>query len=96
MPDKSMSPETMSEKPTSAETTSEEAALEDLPPNQFGNGIGWGFGVLAAVVLIVIISWGWGGQGRGWGRDNQLAHMMPPAVSAANGPATRSGFAGGR
>jgi hypothetical protein len=48
----------------------------------------------AAVILMIIVSWGWSGQGRGWGRNNQLAHMMPPAVSSTNGPATRSGMAG--
>ena len=59
-----------------------------------GSGIGWGFAVLAAVIIMIIIGWGWGGgQGRGWGRDNQLAHMLPLAVGPNSGPATRSGMA---
>ena len=66
---------------------------DDLPSQQRENGIGWSFGILAAVILMIIISWGFGGHGRGWGRDNQLAHMMPPAVSSDNGPATRSNAA---
>jgi hypothetical protein len=77
------------------EATPNEAMPDDLPPRQFATGIGWGFAVLAAVVLTIIVSWSWGGQGRGWGRNNRLAHMMPPAVSSMNGPATRSGLAGG-
>jgi hypothetical protein len=72
----------------------DEAMPNGLPPRQHESGAGWGFAVLAAVVLIIVVSWGWGGQGRGWGRDNRLAHMMPPAVSPMNGPATRSGMAG--
>jgi hypothetical protein len=71
-----------------------DAMPEDLPPRQYGSGVGWGFGILAAVILMIIVSWGWSGQGRGWGRNNQLAHMMPPVVSSTNGPATRSGMAG--
>jgi hypothetical protein len=71
-----------------------EATPEDPPSRQYGSDIGWGCAVLAAVILMIIVSWSWGGQGRGWGRDNQLAHMMPPAVGATNGPATRSGLAG--
>jgi len=84
----------MSDEPTLEQATSEDLPPKGFPQNQFGNGIGWGLGVLGAVVLVILLSWGWGGRGRGWGRDNQLAHMMPPAVNAANGPATRSGLAG--
>jgi hypothetical protein len=59
-----------------------------------GPGIGWGFAVLAAVIIVIIIGWGWGGsQGLGWGRDNQLAHMMPLAAGPTSGPASRSGAA---
>jgi len=39
---------------------------------------------------VILAGWGWAGQGRGWGRSNQMAHMMPPAVSSTNGPATRA------
>jgi hypothetical protein len=63
------------------------------PPRQQGTDVGWGFAILAAVILMILVGWGWGGgQGRGWGR-NQMAHMMPPAVSAGDGPATRTGAA---
>lgn len=64
----------------------------DLPARGDGSGLGWGFAVLAAILLMILISWGTSGQGRGWGRDNRLAHMMPPAMSATNGPATRSAY----
>ena len=40
--------------------------------------------------VVIVVGWGWAGQGRGWGRSNQMAHMMPPAVSSTNGPATRA------
>jgi hypothetical protein len=54
----------------------------------------WGFAVAAAIIIIIMIGWGWTGQGRGWGRNNQLAHIMPPAaVSSSNGPASRSNSA---
>jgi hypothetical protein len=68
---------------------------DDTPSRQFESGIGWSFGVLAAVILMIIVSWAFGGHGRGWGRDNALAHKMPPAVSSDNGPATRSNAASG-
>lgn len=55
---------------------------------------GWGFAILAAVIAVILVGWGWAGQGRGWGRSNQMAHMMPPAVSSTNGPATRAAIAG--
>jgi hypothetical protein len=53
----------------------------------------WGFAIAAAVIVIIMVGWGWTGHGRGWGRNNQLAHMMPVAVSSSNGPATRSNSA---
>jgi hypothetical protein len=62
---------------------------DDVPPRQSETGIGWGFAILAAVILMIIVGWGWG-WGWGWGRGNQIAHMMPPAVSTTNGPATRA------
>jgi hypothetical protein len=63
---------------------------DDVPPRRYGTDVGWGFAILAAVILMIIVGWGWSGQGRGWGRGNQMAHMMPPAVSSTNGPATRA------
>jgi hypothetical protein len=63
---------------------------DDGPLRPSGTDAGWGFAILAAVIAVILVSWGWAGQGRGWGRSNQMAHMMPPAVSSTNGPATRS------
>jgi hypothetical protein len=63
---------------------------DEVPQRRYENGMGWGFAVLAAVVAVILLGWAWGGHGRGWGRDNQLAHMMPPAAANSNdGPATR-------
>jgi hypothetical protein len=67
--------------------------MPDHIPSQPVESVSWGFGVLAAIILMIIVSWAFGGRGHGWGRDNALAHMMPPAVSADNGPATRSNAA---
>jgi len=67
----------------------------NLSSRQRRESIGWGFAVLAAILVIIFIGWGWSGQGRGWGRNNQMAHMTPPAVNADNGPATRSNSASG-
>jgi|GEM_PF-1978468 hypothetical protein len=66
---------------------------DDVPPRPFGTDAGWGFAILAAVIVVILLGWGWAGQGRGWGRSNQMAHMMPPAASSTNGPATRAGTA---
>jgi hypothetical protein len=63
---------------------------DDRPPRPSGTDAGWGFAILAAVIAVILTGWGWAGQGRGWGRSNQMAHMMPPAVSSTNGPATRA------
>lgn len=63
------------------------------PSRQSDLGAAWGFAVAAAVIVIIMIGWGWTGQGRGWGHRTQLAHMMPPAVSSNDGPATRSNSA---
>ncbi len=64
---------------------------DELPPPRYDTGIGWSFALLAAIIGIIVVAWGWGGHGRGWGRDNQLAHMMPPAAGGSNdGPATRA------
>ena len=63
---------------------------DDVPPRPFGTDAGWGFAILAAVIVVILLGWGWAGQGRGWGRSNPMAHMMPPAVSPTNGPATRA------
>lgn len=68
---------------------------DDTPSRHMESGVGWGFAIFAGVVLLIIVSWAFGGHGRGWGRKNELAHMMPPAVSADNGPATRSNAASG-
>jgi hypothetical protein len=69
--------------------------MPELPSQPSGSGVGWGMAVLGAVLFVILIALGFGGHGHGWGRDNQLAHMMPPAVgSSADGPATRSGAAG--
>jgi hypothetical protein len=68
---------------------------DDTPSRPAERGFGWGFGIFAAVILLIIVSWAFSGHGRGWGRNNGLAHMMPPAVGADNGPATRSNAAGG-
>jgi hypothetical protein len=68
---------------------------DDTPSRPTERGFGWGFGIFAAVILLIIVSWAFGGHGRGWGRQNGLAHMMPPAVGADNGPATRSNAANG-
>jgi hypothetical protein len=54
------------------------------------SGVGWGIAVLGAVLMFILLAWGFGGHG--WGRGGQLAHMMPPAVSSENGPATRTGI----
>jgi hypothetical protein len=63
---------------------------DEVPPPPFEN-VGWGFAVLAAVVAIILLSWSASDRGRGWGRDNQLAHMMPPAAASPNdSPATRA------
>ena len=63
---------------------------DEVPPPQY-ESVGWGFAVLAAVVAMILLSWSAGGHGRGWGRDNQLAHMMPPAAASSNdSPATRA------
>jgi len=63
---------------------------DDMPPRPSGRDVGSGFAILAAVIAVILVGWGWAGQGRGWGRSNQMAHMMPPAVSSTNGPATRA------
>ena len=63
---------------------------DDRPPRPSGTDAGWGFAILAAVIVVILVGWGWAGQGRGWGRSNPMAHMMPPAVSSTNGPATRA------
>ena len=63
---------------------------DDGSPGPAGTDAGWGFAILAAVIAVILVGWGWAGQGRGWGRSNQMAHMMPPAVSSTNGPATRA------
>ena len=64
--------------------------LNERPPRPSGTDAGWGFAILAAVIAVILVGWGWAGAGRGWGRNNQMAHMMPPAVSSTNGPATRA------
>ena len=64
--------------------------LNERPPRPSGTDAGWGFAILAAVIAVILVGWGWAGQGRGWGRSDQMAHMMPPAVSSTNGPATRA------
>ncbi len=66
---------------------------DDVHSRQYAASVGWSFGILAAILVVILIAWGWGSPGRGWGRGNQLAHMMPPAVSPADGPATRTGAA---
>jgi hypothetical protein len=63
---------------------------DDRPPRPSGTDAGWGFAILAVVIVVILAGWGWAGQGRGWGRSNPMAHMMPPAVSPTNGPATRA------
>ena len=62
----------------------------DGTPRPSGTDAGWGFAILAVVIVVILAGWGWAGQGRGWGRSNPMAHMMPPAVSPTNGPATRA------
>ena len=69
---------------------------DEVPPPGYGGGTGWGFAVLAAVILIILLGWGFGGNGRGWGRNDQMAHMMPPAANSADGPATRAWSPHGR
>jgi hypothetical protein len=63
---------------------------DEVPGPDHDHDVGWGFGVLAVVLVLILLGWGWGSSGRGWGRDNQMAHMMPPAASSADGPATRA------
>ena len=63
---------------------------DDMPPRPSGRDVGSGFAILAAVIAVILVGWGWAGQGRGWGRGNQMAHMMTPAFSSTNGPATRA------
>jgi hypothetical protein len=53
------------------------------------SGIGWGFGILAAIVVLILLSYGLGNNAR-WGENNRIAHMMPPASSSSDGPATRA------
>jgi hypothetical protein len=67
---------------------------DDVPPTRHEAGVGWGFAVLAAVIVMIILGWGSGGHGHGWGRSNELAHMMPPAVDSGDGPATRAWITG--
>lgn len=69
---------------------------DEVPQRREEDGVAWGFAVLAAVILMILVGWGWGGNGRGWGRSDQMAHMMPPAASSADGPATRAWSPGGR
>jgi len=63
---------------------------DEVPERGYDRSASWGFGVLAAVLVLILLGWGWGGSGRGWGRDDRMAHMMPPAANSADGPATRA------
>ena len=63
---------------------------DEVPPRRSGDmSVAWSFAVLAAVIVLIFVGWGFGGRGGGWGR-NEMAHMLPPAVSSANSPATRA------
>jgi hypothetical protein len=63
---------------------------EEVPPRRSDMSVAWSFAVFAAVILLIIVGWGFGGRGGGWGRGNEMAHMLPPAVSSENSPATRA------